>query len=253
VFGGDANVIAYYLPDTSGWGSTFDSIPAVMMEQPTISTSPASEAVVAGTNATFTVASNGTPAPTFQWQVSTDGGNTWNNVSGSAYSGITTSTLTIANPATAMLGDQYQAVITNIAGTTTTTPVPLVVGTSGAQLTWLQNNFTPVQLGNPAISGDLATPANDGIPNLIKYAFNLNPLVDGNALLPAPQIVNGQLTFTFPIPPADITYSVQASTDLVNWSTSGVTTQISGTQVTASYSLSGVTPAFLRLVLSSVP
>jgi hypothetical protein len=200
----------------------------------------------------FTVAATGTPAPSYQWQVSTDGGNTWNNVSGSAYSGATTGTLTITSPTTAQLGYQYQAVLTNLAGTTITTPVPLVVGTSTAKLTWLQNNFTSVQLGSPAIVGDTATPAGDGIPNLTKYAFNLNPLVNGQSSLPQPTLNNGNLTPSFPAPQSDLTYTVQASPDLLDWSTTGVI-QTSGSPVTATYALPANAPAFLRILISPNP
>jgi hypothetical protein len=37
---------------------------------------------VAGQTATFTVAASGNPAPTVQWQVSTNGGSTWSDISG---------------------------------------------------------------------------------------------------------------------------------------------------------------------------
>jgi hypothetical protein len=33
---------------------------------------------------------------------------------------------------------------------------------------WQRANFTPIQLTNSQISGNNATPANDGLPNLVK-------------------------------------------------------------------------------------
>jgi hypothetical protein len=60
------------------------------------------------------------------------------------------------------------------------------------------------------------------------------------------------LTLTFPAPPADLTCTVQASADLINWSTSGVT-QSNGPPVTASYILTGSAPAFLRIVVAPAP
>ena len=39
---------------------------------------------------------------------------------------------------------------------------------------WQGQNFTAAQYVNPAISGSLATPAGDGVPNLLKYAANLS-------------------------------------------------------------------------------
>jgi len=47
-----------------------------------------------------------------------------------------------------------------------------------------------------------------------------------------------------------LTYTVQVSTDLQTWTTSGVTLQTSGTTVTASYPLAGTQRAFLRIVVS---
>ena len=49
---------------------------------------------------------------------------------------------------------------------------------------WKNIWFNPAQLTNPGISGDTATPADDGIPNLLKYALNLSPLADGVSGLP---------------------------------------------------------------------
>ncbi len=249
-FASNSNATVYYLPGTSGWGSTLAGCPAVMLSSPTVTTPPSAEVVLTGANATFAVVASGAPAPSFQWQVSADGGQTWNNVSGSGYAGATTSILTINAPSSALLGCQYKAIVTNQAGTTGTTPVPLVVGTSSAKITWLQSNFSPAQLGNPAIVGDMATPAHDGIPNLLKYAFNLNALANGQGAFPQPTQSGSQASLVFQAMQPDLTYTVQASTDLSNWSTAGVTTQTNGSQVTANYSLPGNTPVFLHLVIT---
>ena len=70
-----------------------------------------------GTNNTtsFTVAATGTSV-TYQWQVSTDAGNTWTNVSNNAnYSGATTNTLTITNPPIAWNGYFYRVMVNGAA------------------------------------------------------------------------------------------------------------------------------------------
>lgn len=36
---------------------------------------------------------------------------------------------------------------------------------------WARDHFTPNEPANPSISGTDATPANDGVKNLLKYAF----------------------------------------------------------------------------------
>jgi len=252
----NGNVFRIEFNDISFSGSTnyqFSLTYSVMATPPVISNQPVVEAVVTGNSAIFSVSTISPLPQTYQWQVSTDGGNTWNNVSGTSYTGSTTAVLTIANPTTEIMGYQYQVIINNAVGSSVSFPAPLVIGSSNAKLAWLQTYFTTAQLGNPGLISDTATPANDGIPNLMKYAFNLNPLTDDNLDLPQPAISNGQLTLTFPTLQTDLIYTVQASTDLINWSTSGVTVQANGSQMSASYSLSGNTPVFLRIFVSETP
>jgi len=101
---------------------------------------------------------------------------------------------------------------------------------------WQSQIFTSGELSNPAISGDGADPAGDGIPNLMKYALNLNPWTDGVSGLPVESIVttgNGNfptLTYTQVLAATDVTYTVQVSTDLLNWfSGATYTTPLSAT------------------------
>jgi hypothetical protein len=84
---------------------------------------------------------------------------------------------------------------------------------------WRLANFTQAQLNSPAVSGPTATPANDGIPVLLKYALNLPPMAPGQAGLPAVSESNGTLmiTYTQPKSATDITYIPEVSTDLANW------------------------------------
>jgi hypothetical protein len=218
---------------------------------PAVSTQATLAAVIAGANPTFTVAAGGSPTPTYQWQVSPDGGQTWANLSdNTTYAGTLSATLTVNGASSTQLGYQFQAVVTNSVGTTISTPVPLVVGSSSAKLAWLQNNFNATQLGEPSIIGDLAMPAKDGIPNLIKYAFNLPALVNAQSLLPQLTTGNGNLTLTFQPLQADLTYTVEASTDLTNWSAIGVNTTINAGTETASYPIPANNSAFLHIVIA---
>ena len=78
---------------------------------------------------------------------------------------------------------------------------------------WQATVFTnPDDLNNLAISGELATPANDGITNLMKYALSLAPLGDASAGLPRAAIQGGYLTLTYRKnkQATDLTYTVQA-------------------------------------------
>jgi hypothetical protein len=89
---------------------------------PTVTRSPSSATVNAGQSVTFTAAASGNPAPTVQWQVSIDGGNTFSNISGA-----TSTTLTLAATTASQNGYVYRAVFTNSVGSATTANATLTV------------------------------------------------------------------------------------------------------------------------------
>ncbi len=83
---------------------------------------------------------------------------------------------------------------------------------------WLRANFSPAQLANPAVSGDSASPANDGLPNLMKYALGLNPnAIAANPFVPF--VSNGvfNLTYASSLAASDVSVTPQWSTNLLNW------------------------------------
>jgi hypothetical protein len=61
-----------------------------------ITTQPASTAICSNGSATFTIATTGTP-PTYQWQISTNSGTSWSDISGETNTTLTVSGLTSAN------------------------------------------------------------------------------------------------------------------------------------------------------------
>ena len=68
-------------------------------------------------NASFGISSNTTIGVTYQWQVSTNGGAAWSNISnGGYYSGVSSSTLQVVNPITGMSTYLYRCVLTNACG-----------------------------------------------------------------------------------------------------------------------------------------
>jgi len=87
-----------------------------------ITTQPVDQTVTEGNDATFTAAASGTPTPTVRWQVTTDGGSSWNDIPGA----ITTE-LTITSVTLSQNGYKYQAVFTNTAGSATTDAATLTV------------------------------------------------------------------------------------------------------------------------------
>lgn len=72
-----------------------------------VTTSPAAVVTCLNTNAGFTVVASGTN-PTYQWQVSSDNGTTWTNITGAV-----TNTLSVSNVTLAMNNNQYRAVVSN--------------------------------------------------------------------------------------------------------------------------------------------
>ena len=108
---------------TNSAGS-FTSNPATLTVDfaPVVTTNPSSSVLVdLGGNATFTAAASGSPTPTVQWEVSTDGGTTFTDISGA------TSTTYSFTPTVADSGNEYRAVFTNSLGSATTSAATLTV------------------------------------------------------------------------------------------------------------------------------
>ncbi len=102
---------------------TTDAVMLTVDSAPTVTTQPAAETVNQGQPATFTAAASGNPTPTVQWEVSTDGGTTFTDISGAT---STTYTLTTAAGEN---GNQYRAAFSNVAGTANSDPATLTLRT----------------------------------------------------------------------------------------------------------------------------
>jgi endonuclease G len=88
---------------------------------------------------------------------------------------------------------------------------------------WRQQWFGTA--ANSGAAADGAVASSDGTPNLLKYAFGLNPLVPTNSPIVA-DIQTGYLRVTIPRNPnaTDVSFHVQVSGDLTQpWTTNGVT------------------------------
>lgn len=116
--------------------------------------------------------------------------------------------------------------------------------------TWRLAQFNHLELEKPAISGSTATPADDGVSNLLKYAFGLDaklPAMPG--FLPWVSAVVEELPAFVHRERAgasDLYYQVEASTDLMNWN-------IPVMEVTRSAAVAGWISVSTRAILPDNP
>ena len=110
----------------TGTCGTVTSNPATLTVNPTtsITTQPLSPTVCQGSTAAFTVAATGSGL-TYQWQLSTNGGTSWSDISGQ-----TAATLTLTGVTTSMKSYQYRVVVTGTCGTVTSNAAILTVQVS---------------------------------------------------------------------------------------------------------------------------
>jgi hypothetical protein len=113
-------------------------------QAPSISTQPGSTTVSVGQTATFSVVATGTPAPTYQWQQSTDGGSTWQTISGATSSDYTTPIMVLADS-----GSRYRVEVSNSVSTAVSSSATLTVQAVGPSITGQPGN-TSVQVGQTA-------------------------------------------------------------------------------------------------------
>jgi hypothetical protein len=180
----------------------------------------------------------------------------WSQVSGPG-------TVTFNNPAsltpnaTASLNGTYDLRLSATDGQVTTCNDVLVTFSDPFNA-WRSTYFTSQQLSNPAISGPTATPAGDGMENLLKYAFGLAPLSpDSGGKFPAGGVSGSNVTITYfrNTTATDLTWQVQQSTDLVHWMPASVSEAILTTNgnvqtVRDSVATNGAAQLFLRLSIS---
>ncbi|HET8627255.1 MAG TPA: putative Ig domain-containing protein, partial [Thermomicrobiales bacterium] len=111
--------------------ATTNAATLVVQGTPVVTTQPASQSANAGQRVTFTAAASGNPAPTVQWQASSDNGATWTSIPGAT---ATTLTVLAAPPVN---GNQYRAVFTNVVGSATTDAATLTVNTGAGYSGWV--------------------------------------------------------------------------------------------------------------------
>jgi len=179
-------------------GSVTSSVATLTVaSSPLILTQPADQTVVVGSNATFVVNAIGMGPLSYQWRVN----NGANLVNGSGISGATSNVLTISNVPTNNSGNYYSVIVTNLAGSVTS---------SNALLTVVSSPVIIVQPTNQAMGvGETATFSVTAIgiaPLSYQWQINGTNLVDGGNPTNRP-IISGSTTNVLTISAVEVTNS----------------------------------------------
>ena len=110
----------------------------------TVTSSPSNTTVTSGQSASFSASATGSPAPTVQWQVSSDGGTTFTDLPGA-----TSTTLTFT-ASMSQNSNLYRAVFTNSSGSVTSSAAMLTVNSASATTTMASSK-------NPSVFGQMVT------------------------------------------------------------------------------------------------
>ncbi|GAA5121981.1 choice-of-anchor D domain-containing protein [Luteolibacter yonseiensis] len=146
----------------------------------------------------------------------------------------------------------FRSIATNGGGTT----IGATLGVNQAISTYDAWKFAKFgsDAGNPLISGMSANPSGDGISNLLKYAFGLDPLSPAPGSIPVMGLSGGALTLTYTkvLAATDLVYTVEWSEDLATWSSAGVIEQTVGgdsetSQIRATAPVVPASAKFLRV------
>ncbi|AXE20571.1 hypothetical protein DR864_23950 [Runella rosea] len=192
-----------YAKITPSGGACFYIVPFVYVVLPTFTAQPSNVIRCSPEAASFTVSAN--QATSYQWQVSTDGGTNWTNITANAiYTNVTTTTLNVSNTA-GLNTYQYRCVATNTGGSVNSNAALLTVitgvNTPTGTLTWTGTfgtdwsqacNWSPASV--PAVGNDVVIPntTNDPIIGASTNAVAKSVEVQAGALLTI--AANGSIT-----------------------------------------------------------
>jgi len=238
-----------YTGGSANWRVDDLSLTVALQTPPAIATHPASQSKNVGDSVTFSVTATGSETLTYQWRFK-----------GSPIGGATGSSLSLSNVQLTDAGD-YDVVVTNPVTSVTSNAATLTVAVPLSRLdTWRAQYFNSSELADASISGPNAVLTADGLTNYAKYALGLNPRVVAVSGLPTPGASATHWTFTFtrPADRDDVVYTVQASTDLVDWTTISVTASklstVNGVDTwQAQYPMSSASKLFFRLKVTPAP
>ena len=180
--GGLSSTVGGSLTSSAGGFST--QAQAVSSQPVTVTSNPVDQTVVLGTTATFTASAVATSQLSVQWQASTDGGSTFNNIAGATQSWLT------VTPSLADSNNQYRAVFLNYLGSyAPTTAATLTVVRQSSVLT-ITSNVNPRPIGatldvtvNVASANGVGTPNGGQVDIYFGTLFHYSgTLVNGKAV-----------------------------------------------------------------------
>lgn len=90
-------------------------------------------------------------------------------------------------------------------------------------LSWQAANFSQSEFANPLVSGPNGVVGQDGVPNLLRYAFGLgrSDIFTGVGSMTLDS-TGWSYAYTRPSGLDDVSFTVEVSTDLLSWSSTGV-------------------------------
>jgi hypothetical protein len=164
-----------YAKITPSGGACFFVVPFTYLVLPVFTTQPANTTACAPS--AVSLSAMATNANSYQWQISTNSGGTWNDIAASAiYTNVTTSTLNITNT-TGLNGNQYRCVAIGTAGNvnsnaatltviaSTSTPTGTLTWTGAISTDWnLACNWSPASV--PTAGNDVVIPNTTNKPTI---------------------------------------------------------------------------------------
>ncbi|HLO46041.1 MAG TPA: YDG domain-containing protein [Leadbetterella sp.] len=214
---------------------------------PAVNSNPVASSITYGDNTSFTLSATSYVTATYQWQVSTNNGSSWNNVSGGIYSNETTTTLNVTKPTVAMTGYLYRCVVTNPCGSSNSEGGSLTVNAVALTITGLTANNKPYDGTTSAtLSG---TPSYVGLVGSETFTVTGTP----SASFATPIVGTGKaVTVTgYTAPNSNYTVSqptgLSADIETVALTITGLTANNKSYDGTTSATLSG-TPSYVGLV-----
>lgn len=159
------------------------------------------------------------------------------------------------------LADGYLAFRANFAdGSVGIYRTPVAANSAAGFSAWQQAKFTLSELADISKSGPNAIYGADGLTNLLKYSLGLEPKQNVSSGLPTLSKTPTEWLYTYlrPSQTTDVSYAVEISPNLTNWTTTGVThefiTSSGGIETwRGRYPVSTATPLFFRLKTTLIP